>query len=69
MTLDFEGLTGKIDIKVYDMKGNLIDNIQTYIDLGIKSLPYDINGRADGIYFFVATGREGTVARKVVIGG
>lgn len=67
MMLNLEGLTGIIDIKVYDMTGNLIDDMQTFNDLGTKSLPYDFNGRADGIYFFVATGREGTVARKVVI--
>jgi len=68
MTLNIEGLTGKIDIKVYDMKGNLIDNIQTFNGLGAKSLLYNINRHTDGIYFFVATGREGTVAKKVVIG-
>ena len=28
---------------------------------------YDMKHRADGIYFFVATGKEGTVAKKVVV--
>lgn len=68
MTLNFEGLTGLIDIKVYDMKGHLVDQIQTYNDGATHSLPYDINGRTDGIYYFVATGREGSVAKKVVVG-
>ena len=67
MTLNFEHLTGKVDIKVYDMTGNLIDNFQTINDYGSDNLPYDMKRRAEGIYFFVATGKEGTVAKKVII--
>ena len=67
MTLNFEYLTGKVDIKVYDMRGILIDNFQTFNDIGPNSLQYDMKRRAEGIYFFVATGKEGTIAKKVVI--
>ena len=67
MTFDFENLTGKIDVKVYDMMGNLVDDIQTFNDLGSNSLGYDMQNCADGIYFFVATGKEGSVARKVIV--
>lgn len=67
MTLNFEHLTGKIDVKVYDMRGVLIDNIQTFNTIDSYSLTYDMNKRAEGLYLFVATGKEGTVSKKVVI--
>ena len=67
MTLNFEHMTGKIDIKVYDMRGMLIDNIQTFNNIETFTLPYDMNTRADGLYLFVATGKEGTVAKKIII--
>ena len=64
---NFDRLTGKIDLKVYDMMGNLIDDLTTYSIGGPETMQYDMKHRADGIYFFVATGKEGTVAKKVVI--
>jgi hypothetical protein len=68
MTLHFERLTGKINVKVYDMRGELVDDLQTYNGLEMNTMHYEMKGNADGIYFFVATGKEGTVARKVVVG-
>ena len=68
MTLHFERLTGKINVKVYDMRGELVDDFQTYNGLEMNTMHYEMKGNADGIYFFVATGKEGTVARKVVVG-
>ena len=67
MTLNFERLTGKIDMKVYDMTGNMVDHFETYGDDGISSMTYDMSTRANGIYHFVATAKEGTVSKKVVI--
>ena len=67
MKLNFEYLTGKINVKVYDMKGTLLDQFQTYNDNGPCSYDYNMRVKADGIYFFVATSKEGTVAKKVVI--
>ena len=67
MTLNFEHLTGKVDIKVYDMRGTLIDKFQTFNGIGPSSMQYDMKRKSEGIYFFVATAKEGTVARKVVI--
>ena len=67
MALQFEHLTGRIDIKVYDMRGVLIDNFQTFNDQDSTTCPYDMKTRANGIYFFVATGKEGTLAKKVVV--
>lgn len=67
MTLNFESLTGKITVKVYDMNGILIDNFKTNNETGPSSMSYDMKRHAPGIYFFVANGREGTVAKKVVV--
>jgi hypothetical protein len=67
MKLVFDHLTGKVDIKVYDMMGGLIDEIQTYNGSYTNELEYSMGGRAKGIFYFVATGKEGTVTKKVVI--
>ena len=68
MTVAFENLTGYVDMKVYDMIGNLLDEIQYHSDLPNGSFQYDLQGRSDGMYFFVATGREGTLVKKVIVG-
>ena len=66
MTLHFEQLTGKIDVKVYDMRGTLIDNVQTYNEVESNSMAYNLKGSC-GVYFFVVTGKEGVVAKKVIV--
>ena len=67
MTLNFDRFSGKVAVKVYDMRGTLIDKFQTNNNDGSFTLPYNVKGLADGIYLFVATSKEGTIAKKVVI--
>ena len=67
MTLNFENLTGKIKVKVYDMRGALLDDFETFNTMNSYAYTYQMKNRVDGIYFFVATGKEGTVAKKVII--
>ena len=67
MELKFDYLTGKVNVKVYDMKGSLIDSFETYNDYGPNSYLYNMKNKSEGIYFFVATSKEGTVAKKVFI--
>ena len=67
MTLNFEYLTGKTNIRVYNMLGTMIDQFETYNSIGANTYQYDMKTKADGIYFFVATSKEGTIAKKVVI--
>ena len=67
MDLHLEQLTGKVNIKVYDMSGALVDVIETYNDLDSKTLHYTLEYTSSGFYFFVATAKEGTIAKKVII--
>ena len=67
MTLNFENLTGKIKVKVYDMRGVLIDDFETYNVMNSYAYTYQMKNRVDGIYFIVATGKEGTIAKKIII--
>ena len=64
MQIVFERLSGKADVKVYDMRGTMIDSFETYNN---TSYNYDMSAKSDGIYFFVVTCKEGTMAKKVVI--
>lgn len=66
MSLSFEHFTGKVDVKVYDMKGGMVDHFQTYNDSKDSIIPYELH-HASGMYFFVVTGREGTMTKKVVV--
>ena len=67
MELRFEHLTGNVDLKVYDMRGLLIDRFDLQLSSESCRFPYDMKGQAAGIYFIVATTREGTLARKIVV--
>ena len=67
MDLHLEQLTGKVNIKVYDMRGALVDVIETYNELDSQTLHHTLEHTSSGIYFFVATAKEGTIAKKVII--
>ena len=67
MDMRFENLTGKVNIKVYDMRGGLVDDFEVYNENGLNALTYSMKDGSNGIYFFVATGREGIVAKKVIV--
>ena len=66
MTLHFENLSGKVEMKVYDMRGVLIDHFEAADGYG-STYEYDMKNKAGGIYFFVATSKEGTIAKKIII--
>lgn len=67
MQLDLASLRGLVDIKVYDMRGNLIDKFQTYNGNNAGTITYTMKRRTQGIYFFVVTSKDGTRTKKVVI--
>ena len=66
MELRFENMEGKVEVKVYDVMGILLDCFVTFNDKEPKNMQYNLSGRK-GIYLFVANGNEGTIVKKVVI--
>ena len=54
-------------MKVYDMKGKMVDNFQVSNGLVSNTMQYNLNDRADGIYLFIATGKEAVVTQKVIV--
>ena len=66
MKLVFNHFEGKVDIKVYDVTGNLIDSFVTFNDSESNIIEYNLDG-LNGLYFIVANGKEGTLAKKVII--
>lgn len=67
MELHFEHLTGKVNIKIYDIHGSLFDDFDTYNYSESNTLRYTSESCSKGIYLFVATAKEGTLIRRVVI--
>ena len=67
MTLNFGNLSGKVNIKVYDMRGDLLDEFEIYNENGLNALTYSMKNSSNGIYFFVVTGREGILTKKVIV--
>ena len=67
MELRFEHLIGKVNVKVYDMQGSLVDQFETHNTAEMSTLHYTAKKCSRGIYYFVATAMEGTVTRKAVI--
>ena len=48
------------------MRGVMIDNVQTYNEIGYNSMQYNLKG-GSGVYFFVVAGREGVLTKKVIV--
>ena len=67
MMINLEHLSGKVNIKVYDMRGALIDSFETTNSTGTSSISYNMSRHANGLYHFVVTGKEGTLSKKVII--
>ncbi len=75
MTLSFENFIGNVNVKVYNMNGLLIDNFETNGSISssigtstpLSTQSYNMKNRVPGIYLFIATGKEGTVTKKVVV--
>jgi len=66
MELRFENMEGKVEVKVYDMMGNMLDSFVTYNEEVSKTIQYKLS-TGKGIYFLVANGKNGTIAKKMVI--
>jgi hypothetical protein len=67
MELFFGNFEGKTDVKVYNMKGAIIDHFETLNDIASNSFRYTMRPVADGIYFFVVSGKDSILTKKVVV--
>ena len=67
MDVRFENMTGKVSVKVYDMRGSLVDQFESFNSIGTHTVRYEFKKRSPGIYFFVANASEGTITKKVII--
>ena len=63
MTLHFSQFAEKADVRVYDMRGVLLDHFQA---VG-TTMSYHCPTRVQGMYFFVVTSKDGTISKKVII--
>ena len=67
MQLHFKDLIGKIELKVFDMHGALIDQFQVNSETSSYSLPYESKSLSEGMYFFVAKWKNTVLTEKVII--
>ena len=67
MTLHFENLIENINIKIFDTHGALIDQFQVNSDASSYSIPYQCKSLSEGLYFFMATGQNKVLTKKVII--
>ena len=67
MQLHFKHLTGKVNIKVFDMHGARIDEFETEIPTEDYHYSYLMKQLGAGIYYFVVTGKEKQLTQKAVI--
>ncbi|MBO4327852.1 MAG: T9SS type A sorting domain-containing protein [Bacteroidales bacterium] len=63
MHIRCEGMTGDVEIKVFDLTGRLVDRFTLQGNTGF----YQAGRCAPGVYCFALTSREGTLMKKVII--
>ena len=63
MLLSFNNFTDHLDVRVYDMRGILIDQFQATD----SEMPYQFKTPVKGIYCFIVTSKGGTISKKIVI--
>ena len=66
MLLNFDNLIGKIDLKVFDSQGALVDQFQVNSETRSFSLPYECKSRKGGLHLFVATWKNTILTKKVI---
>jgi PKD repeat protein len=66
MSLVFSGLEGRVDTKVYDMKGTMVDRFEL-VNANESRHSYAIGKHPDGVYLFVFNHRGRLFVRKVLI--
>lgn len=67
MQLNFENMEGRVNVKVYDMTGRLIDDFETPVLTHSQSCNYHMKAIQDGVYFFIIANEQQVLTRKVVL--
>ena len=66
MMLSFENMTGDIRVRVYDLRGTLMDEINLNNTLERQTHTYQAK-LPKGVYFLSITSKEGTLTKRVII--
>jgi hypothetical protein len=67
VNIKFEGLEGKVNIKITDYAGKLIDNFNVFIDSNNTIIPYSVNNFSKGLYLFVISDEKNSFVNKIII--
>ena len=67
MTLRFENVAGDVKVKVFDMKGVLVDSFDVYLEDEIETRHYVLPKLGKGMYMFEVVGQDVFVTQKVVV--
>lgn len=68
LTLFLFGMEGKTIVRVHDILGNLISQDEIATDVKGVSVPFNLNGKATGIYLFTIINNRDIITKKVVKG-
>ena len=67
MTLSFENMMGDITVKVFDLNGTLVDELQLHNIMAHQTHAYNPTQLRKGVYFFNITTKETTLTKRVII--
>ena len=67
MTLRFDNMSGKADVRVFDMQGIMVDRFEMMTDGTLATRSYFMPCHASGMYLFVVTSQVGSVSKKVIV--
>lgn len=67
MELRFENMEGKIQVRVFNANGTLIDNFEIQNQKATNTYNYSMKRLANGVYFFTFTDGKKSITKKVVI--
>ncbi len=67
MTLRFAGMQGKTYVKVLDMQGVLLDELETQLDGTFATMSYSLPCRTSGMYLLVIKSEAGNVYKKITV--
>lgn len=67
MELRFENMEGRIQVRVFNTNGTLIDNFEIQNQKATNTYNYSMKRLANGVYFFAFTDGKKSITKKVVV--